>query len=131
MSMRHRTIVLSCLILGGLALSLAADAGVTGSWSGQLSFVNGKQREVTLTLRVADAKVTGALTGVDGAHDIADGKLDGDTATFSFPSGGSDVPQLDFAVHREGDGLKVKVTGVVKATGQTMAIGEGLLKPAK
>jgi hypothetical protein len=59
----------------------AADPG--GDWKGSFEF-NGAEVPLTLHLKVADAAVTGTIEGLPTTPaEIKDGKVDGDTVTFS------------------------------------------------
>ncbi len=74
-------------LLGLLALLCftfaASAADVTGKWTGEIAGGNGPQ-PFNLELKQAGNAVTGAITGGRGGDlMIIDGKIDGDTITFS------------------------------------------------
>jgi hypothetical protein len=69
-------------LLGLLSLTaLAAD--VTGKWTAQMPGRNGQTRESTFNFKVDGNTVTGTISGPRGDMEISDGKIDGDTITFS------------------------------------------------
>jgi hypothetical protein len=61
---------------------LAAAADVSGKWTADVPGRNGTQTN-TFTLKSAGDKVEGTLTTQRGDSPIADGKLEGDTLTFT------------------------------------------------
>jgi len=81
---------LSCLLLV-LALSATAYAAdVDGKWTGTVSTGQG-DIPVVFNLKADGAKLTGSTTGLDGGEvPINDGKVDGNTITFTvtFDFGG-------------------------------------------
>jgi hypothetical protein len=79
--MRSRTF---SLLLGGFALaavSFAAD--ITGKWTAQVPGRNGDQ-ENTFNFKQDGEKLTGTVTRPQGEVTITDGKVSGDTVTFSI-----------------------------------------------
>ncbi|MCX6622949.1 MAG: hypothetical protein NTY38_18160 [Acidobacteria bacterium] len=75
-----RLLSLLALILLGATLLSAAD--VTGKWTGEVQGRNGKY-EITLNLKADGAALTGTVTGRAGENPISDGKIDGDTISFT------------------------------------------------
>ncbi len=68
--------------------ALAAD--VTGHWTGEITTGRGPQ-PFNLELKQAGGSLTGAVTGGRGGDiAISDGKVDGDTITFSTSAPGRD-----------------------------------------
>jgi hypothetical protein len=67
-------------IVGAVVLH-AAD--VTGKWTAQVPGRNGQTREVTFMLKQDGAKLTGTTSGRQGDTPIADGKVEGDTVSFT------------------------------------------------
>jgi hypothetical protein len=69
---------------------VASAADVTGKWTGEITGGRGPQ-PFNLELKQAGSAVTGAITGGRGGDVmITDGKLDGDTLTFSTSTPGRD-----------------------------------------
>src|SRR5882724_12004395 len=77
--MKLRVTLLTALLAVG---AFAAD--VTGKWSAEVAGQNGQTRTQNMEFKADGAKLTGSLEGRQGASSpIADGKIDGDTISFS------------------------------------------------
>lgn len=74
-----------------LSITFAASAAdVTGKWSGEITTQRGPQT-INIELKQAGAALSGAVTGGRGGDiAISDGKVDGDTITFSTTAPGRD-----------------------------------------
>ncbi|SPE41285.1 conserved exported hypothetical protein [Candidatus Sulfopaludibacter sp. SbA3] len=86
-------IVLLTALLGILA-SVALAADVTGKWTADVPGRGGNTTPNTFVFKVDGAKLTGTVDGGrGGAVEIADGKVDGDSISFSMTRnfGGQDV----------------------------------------
>jgi hypothetical protein len=69
-------------LLGLLSLTaLAAD--VSGKWTAQVPGRGGQTREATFNFKVDGSTLTGTVSGRGGDMPIADGKIDGDTISFT------------------------------------------------
>lgn len=78
--MRIKTVVLSMLLAGA---ALAAD--VTGKWVAQQPGRDGATREVTYNLKADGDKLTGDMSGAQGAAvAFTDGKIKGDDISFTI-----------------------------------------------
>src|SRR5882757_2834666 len=101
------------LLVAGLALALitvvqAAAADVSGKWTAQVPGRNGQTREQTFTFKVDGDKLTGSVSGMQGAENaISDGKVSGDDITFTvaMSMGGNDV-KLSYKGTIAGDEIK-------------------------
>ena len=60
---------------------MAAD--ITGKWTAQMPGRGGQTREATFNFKVDGNTVTGTVSGPRGDMEISDGKIDGDTITFT------------------------------------------------
>ncbi len=81
---------------------LAAAADVTGKWVAQVPGRDGQSREVVYNLKADGAKLTGTMSGPQGAEiAISDGKIDGDNIAFDV--------KLEF----NGNSMTRKYSGVV------------------
>jgi hypothetical protein len=96
-----RFVVLSCVIAACL---WAADP--SGKWTAEMQGPNGNARQVTLNLKADGSKLTGTVGGQRGDTDISDGKVDGDTITFS--------------VVREFNGNQMKMNYTGKVSGDSI-----------
>jgi hypothetical protein len=85
------------------ALSLlAAAADVTGKWIAQVPGRDGQTREVVYNLKADGAKLTGTMSGPQGAEiEISDGTVTGDAIAF------------DVKMEFNGRSMVRKYTGVV------------------
>jgi hypothetical protein len=81
------TLLALLAILSITFVASAADA--TGKWAGETPGRNGNQ-PITFTLKAAGAMLTGTITTAQGDRPIEDGKVDGDTITFSITTPGRD-----------------------------------------
>jgi hypothetical protein len=69
-------------LLGLLSLAaLAAD--VSGKWTAQVPGRGGQAREATFNFKVDGSTLTGTVSGRGGDMPISDGKIDGDTISFT------------------------------------------------
>jgi len=94
--------------------ALAAD--ISGNWKATAEGPNGSM-ERTFTFKVDGNKVTGETTSsMLGKSTITDGKLEGDTLTFSITAnfGGNEM-KLDYKGKVSGDQIKLTSSGA--ATG--------------
>ena len=74
----------SCTILFLLlAAGAAFAADVSGKWVAQVPGRNGQTREVTLNLKADGGTLTGTVSGRGGDNPISDGKIDGDSISFT------------------------------------------------
>lgn len=70
-------------LLGVFALAASA-ADVTGKWTAQVPGRGGNMQDNTFVFKADGAKLTGTLDGGRGGPvEITDGKVDGDTVTFT------------------------------------------------
>ena len=78
--LKYRIAITALVLLFATALS-AADA--SGKWKGSFETPNGT---VTLTfdMKAAGEALNGTITGLPKPADISDGKIKGDTITFTF-----------------------------------------------
>jgi hypothetical protein len=100
-----RTTLLAILAL--LCITFVASAAdVTGKWTGEITTGRGPQ-PFNLELKQSGSALTGAVTGGRGGDImITDGKVDGDTISFSTSAPG-----------RDGTPNVLKYTGKVSADG--------------
>jgi len=77
-----RKLMTTGLLLGLLSLTaLAAD--VTGKWTAQVPGRGGQTREQIFNFKADGGALTGTVSGRGGDMPIAEGKIDGDTISFS------------------------------------------------
>lgn len=92
-----------------LAFALAAfAAGIDGKWTAQVPGRNGQARETTFTFKADGEKLTGTVAGRQGDNPIAEGKIAGDTITFSREG---QRGKQSYTGKISGDEIKFKVSG--------------------
>lgn len=69
-----------CLAFAAIAV-FAAD--VSGKWVAQVTGRNGQTMEMTFAFKVAGDQLTGTITNTRGETAISDGKVAGDTISFT------------------------------------------------
>lgn len=95
------------LLLGLCLVSLACFAAdVTGKWTAEMPGRGGQTQQMTINLKADGNTLTGTVGGPRGDTDISDGKIDGDTITFS--------------VVREFNGNSMKMNYTGKVSGDTI-----------
>ncbi len=102
--------LISAVSLSMLLTLAAAAADVTGKWIAQVPGRDGQTREVVYNLKAEGAKLTGTMSGPQGADiAISDGKVDGDNIAFTVKlefNGNSMVRNYSGVV--AGDEIKMK-----------------------
>lgn len=72
------------IALLSFALAIAAFAAdVSGKWTAEVPGRGGNTQQVTITLKANGSALTGTISNPMGETAITDGKVDGDTVTFS------------------------------------------------
>jgi hypothetical protein len=77
-----RQLITTGVLVGLLSLTAMA-ADVTGKWTAQMPGRGGQTREATFNFKVDGNTLTGTVSGPQGDMEISDGKIDGDTISFS------------------------------------------------
>jgi hypothetical protein len=105
-----RSIVTVVLLLCVSLSLLAAD--VTGKWTAQVPSRQGGTREQTFNFKADGDKLTGTISGRQGDIAITDGKISGDTISFTVKMeyGGNSVEQK-YTGTVSGDEIKFKREG--------------------
>lgn len=108
--MRTKSVAVITLIAMVCTTLLAANADVNGTWNGEMHTREGGAFQVTLTLKADGDKVTGTV-GIGNADDlqIENGKLSGDTVTFSLTRHGRDnqTVKINYTGKVEKDTMKL------------------------
>jgi hypothetical protein len=104
-----RSITIGLLLL---CFSFALVADVTGKWVAQVPSRQGGTREQTFNFKTNGDKLTGTISGRQGDVAITDGKISGDTITFTVKVeyGGNSVEQK-YTGTVSGDEIKFKREG--------------------
>lgn len=113
--MKIRLTLLSCLF--ALA-ALAAD--VSGKWTAETQGRGGQTRTVTMTFKADGSNLTGSISGPRGETEISDGKVDGDTVTFTVVREfNGNTMKINYTGKVSGDEIKFK-TEMQGGQGRTM-----------
>jgi hypothetical protein len=83
---------------------VASAASVDGKWTAEIPGRNGNTQTNTFTFKSSGTTVEGTMTTQRGDTPIADGKVDGDTLTFTITRPG----------RNGGDPTKITYTGKIK-----------------
>ena len=105
--MKSRVLAVATIVVLFSLAALAAD--VNGTWTGTFHTREGGAFEVTLTLKAQGASVTGTY-GQGSAEDvdIENGKLNGDTVTFTITRHpGERTIKVNYTGKVEGDTMKL------------------------
>ena len=74
---------LRLVLLSSLLAVAAFAADVTGKWAAEVPGRGGNTQKVTMDLKADGDKLTGTVSNPQGETAISDGKVSGDTVTFS------------------------------------------------
>ena len=91
-------------------LALAASmyaADITGKWTGKMETPNGS-RDVNMAFKADGAALTGSVSGRNGDTPIENGKIDGDTITFTVTRKFNDMEmKTNYTGKVAGDSIKL------------------------
>jgi hypothetical protein len=103
--------ILLLSLICALSLTLLA-ADVTGKWIAQVPGRDGQTREQTFTFKVDGDKLTGTMSGRQSDTPIADGKISGDTISFTVTREfGGNTMKWTYTGKVAGDEIKFKREG--------------------
>jgi hypothetical protein len=91
----------------------AAAASVDGKWTAEIPGRGGNTMTTTFTFKAAGGSVEGSVATQRGDTPIAEGKLDGDTLTFSLSRPGRDgaTMKMTYTGKVHGDAIDFSVEG--------------------
>jgi hypothetical protein len=91
--MKRKILLLAVTLLTFTLALWAAD--VSGKWTAQVPGRSGNMRDVTFMFKASGENLTGTMSGRNGDVPIADGRVSGDTVSFSVTQdfGGNSVKQ--------------------------------------
>lgn len=108
--MTKRILMCFCLTLALAMVCAAAD--VTGKWVAQVPGRDGQTRETTFEFKAAGDTLTGTMSGRGEPAPIADGKITGDSISFTVTREfGGNTMKWTFTGTVSGDEIKMKRTG--------------------
>ena len=106
-----KLILAATLLIALTFVVMAAD--VNGKWTASVPGRGGQNADVTFNLKAEGDKLTGTMTGFQGAEiPISEGKVAGDTVSFvtTIERGGNTIKQ-NYTGKVEGDEIKFKREG--------------------
>jgi hypothetical protein len=127
------------VVLAAAATPLWA-ADVSGTWQGQLVIGQAQNSHlILLRLKAEGAALTGTISfcrsdcsSINGTIPIENGKVDGDSISFSFPTGTQDVPHMDLQGTVKDDSIQFVVSGNAQdCMAASCEIGKGNVTRAK
>src|SRR5687767_9227897 len=126
--MKMRTFV-QALVCLALAAFQMLGANVDGKWTYEMEGRDGTKRTQTLTLKAEGDKLTGSMTGRQGAETpIENGKISGDTISFTRTMNmGGESRKINYTGTLTGDELKLNM----KADGGEMPARDFVAKRAQ
>lgn len=87
-----RKIFTTTMLVGCFMVCLAAIADLSGKWSGKLLMGDGTEYPLLYNFKIDGDKLTGTALTPEGDVQIANGKTDGTTFSFSVTTSGMDIP---------------------------------------
>ncbi len=101
----------SITILATILATIALAADVTGKWKSEFETPDGQTRTSTYTFKVDGDKLTGTVSSPRGDAEISEGKVSGDTISFTLVRNfnGNEVKIL-YKGKVSGDEIKFTVT---------------------
>ena len=102
-----KTRILSVLALLTASVFSLAAADVSGKWTAEMPGRDGATTTSTFDLKADGSKVTGTMTNPRGEQTITDGKVEGDSVTFTVVMKmGDNERKLMFSGVMSGDTIK-------------------------
>lgn len=83
--MAKRMAPLLPILLAVSVVALASD--VSGKWAGTVTLRNGEDVDISFNFQVSGQKLTGTLDSPKGHDTITDGKIEGNTVSFTSEGG--------------------------------------------
>jgi hypothetical protein len=87
-----RKIFTTTMLVGCFMVCLAAIADLNGKWAGKLIMGDGTEYPLLYNFKIDGDKLTGTALTPEGDVQIAAGKTDGTTFSFSVTTSGMDIP---------------------------------------
>jgi len=107
-----RKLFTTTTLLFCVAVCFAVVADLTGKWTGTLKANEGSEFPVNYEFKVDGNKLTGTGSTPNGEVPIADGKITGDTFSFTVPYDGMDIKNTGkFYASGDSIGLDVDYNG--------------------
>lgn len=105
--MKRKLFITTALLCCGV-VAFAYLAGITGHWKGTLVAPDGNEYPLDYTLTSDNATLTGKGQSPQGAMDITEGKVKGDSLSFAIDVGGVKVLNTG-KYFTEGDSISLNI----------------------
>jgi hypothetical protein len=86
-----RKLFITAALLCSFAVAFAAFADLNGNWAGSLTAPDGNQYPLNYTFKIDNDKLTGTGQSPQGAVDLTEGKVKGDSLSFAIDVNGVKV----------------------------------------
>lgn len=98
------------MLVGCFMVCMAAIADLNGKWAGKLVLGDGSEYPLLYNFKVDGDKLTGTALTPDGDVQIANGKTDGTTFSFSVTTSGMDIPHTG-KFYGDSTGIDLEING--------------------
>lgn len=105
-----KSIIVLLLIAGSIGVAIAAIADLTGKWSGVLKGPDGNDYPLSYVFKAEGDKLTGTAVSSMGSTEIQNGKITGDSFSFSISLNGMDLPHKG-KLYTDSIGLDIDYNG--------------------
>jgi len=100
----------TAVLVGCFMVCMAAIADLNGKWAGKLVLGDGSEYPLLYNFKVDGDKLTGTALTPDGDVQIANGKTDGTTFSFSVTTSGMDIPHTG-KFYGDSTGIDLEING--------------------
>ena len=105
--MKRKLFITTALLCCGIA-AFAYFAGMDGHWKGTLLAPDGNEYPLDYTFKIDGDKLTGSGQSPNGAMDVTEGKVKGDSLSFAMDVGGVKVLNTG-KYFSEGDSVSLNI----------------------
>ena len=99
----------TAMLVGCFMVCMAAIADLNGKWAGKL-ILGGSEYPLLYNFKVDGDKLTGTALTPEGDVQIANGKTDGTTFSFSITTSGMDIPHTG-KFYGDSTGIDLEING--------------------
>ncbi|MGN8070809.1 glycoside hydrolase [Mucilaginibacter sp. SG564] len=100
----------TAMLVGCFMVCMAAIADLSGKWAGKLVLGDGSEYPLLYNFKVDGDKLTGTALTPEGDVQIANGKTDGTTFSFSVTTSGMDIPHTG-KFYGDSTGIDLEING--------------------
>jgi hypothetical protein len=100
----------TAILVGCFMVCMAAIADLSGKWAGKLVLGDGSEYPLLYNFKIDGDKLTGTALTPEGDVQIANGKTDGTTFSFSVTASGMDIPHTG-KFYGDSTGIDLEING--------------------